>query len=495
MNVKTSHSFIELGNNTQDMSSMPIIVDRGLKSIHISDAFGISHEVQLRQSDRNSKRRVRRPIAIIADLLTAKRANAFSSAHKMPPINRKSIDDFEIPKPKSLSKINRSTMMNKFRKERKWLSLNSVKEPIVPEIIEEQVEWQVDIDQGFGKFVRLKSSGNSLDVNNVASVDEILAECSKGDETDGVADKKYERQNSDISMSMSDVSYAPAPTFSTFGKIAKVDENGYAIMRPIIREECIDFDYQYKTDSLRTTCVSIYGDVNFKRNIDVNLPPTTRKTSFDDQSSSGCSSDSEDQIPEMPPKHSRFSDGDFTDEAISLKYNSPSSSPTKLMSSQKDLSENDSFVKPSEFWVSEKSIVSTMKRVLESSTPHKINNNMRRLKPQLTATTLYENIFVPHSPVNIRRPIIIKPDSPTESNEEAIHDDYDCITETSLIDNILSVDAVKSMIKKKWSGSRLMNDMNSNIKLKAMRFLRTYTEIREMTISLVSLPQAMHNFV
>lgn len=440
-----SHSIIEMGNITQDMSSMPIIVDRGLKSVHVSDAFGISHEVQLRQSDRKSNRRIRRPIAIIGELFTAKRANVFSSAHIKPPIKRKSIDDFEIPKSKSLPKIKRSTMMNKFCKERKWFNVNSL-EPIVSEIIEQQVEWQVDVDQGFGKYVRLESSRNSLDLNNVASVDEILAECSKGDGTDGVAGKKIERQHSDISMSNSDVSYAPAPTFSTFGKIAEVDENGYAIMRPIIREECI------------------------KSNIDVNLPPTTRRPSFDNQSSSGCSSDSEDPIPELPPKNSRFSDVDITDEAISLKYNSPSSSPTKLLNSHHDLSGNDSF---------------------ESSPPHKINNSLRRLELQLIA----ENIFVPQSPVNIRRPIIIKPDSPTESKEEAIHDDYGSIAETSIIDDILSADAVQSTMQKKWSGSKIMNDINSNIKLKAKRFWRTCTDIREMTISLLSLPQAMHNFV
>lgn len=501
-NVEQSHStdvVVESGNRTQEMVPMPVIVDGGLSngSMRISDASGICHEVQLRRTNRNRDRRVRRPIAVIGDFIATKRAKSVGAAPKLSPRNHHSIDDFVISRPKIPLKTKKSSWRSS-RNEKIWLDSNWITEPI---IFEKSIEEpQNDVNLNFGRFVNMGPVDKAFAWNEATSTgstkktantdfakaietkqpnDPLNLFWSTGGNSDTHslgANAISEQIQNEIFVEKDQRPLSPAPTFITFGKVAKVDENGYAIMRPIIRDNTSSPNSPWKTDSLHTTYVSMNGDAMAGDNVE--QTPIRRKVSFDDGSSSGCSSDGEDKKPTLRLKKCRFSDTDFVDEAISMKYNSMSSSSPNITSSSHDSYETQSPTKRSETSGSGNDIDLPPKLVRRS--------NMRnRSKVRLVAPP-----FVPSSPMNIRRPIMINSALSVEkipgfgSNETM-----------SVQHDIPSANAFAPKNRMKVKATKILNEINLNIKLKTKRIRRTCTDIRDIAASIVSLPRAMHNFL
>lgn len=505
MNVERSHStdaVVESGNRTQEMASVPATVDGGIltESMRISDASGICHEVQLRRTNQSRNRRVRRPIAVIGDFIATKRAKSVGAAPRLPPRNHQSIDDFVISKPKVPSKTKKSTWKLN-RNEKLWLDSNWITEPIVfAKSIEKA---QVDANKNFGRFVNMESVDKIFAWNEATSAEPTkkiaenkVEDCAKmierkqpnapldlfwstgeiSDTNSLGANANSEQIQSGLLVEENQCPLSPAPTFITFGKVAKVDENGYAIMRPIIRDDTTSHNSPWKTDSLHTTYVSMYGDGMADDNVE--QTPIRRKVSFDDGSTSGCSSDGEDKMPELRRKKCRFSDTDFVDEAISMKYNSITSSSPNRTSSSHDSCGSLSPTKQSEMNVSGNDIDLPPKLMRRS--------NMRnRSKMRLVAPP-----FVPSSPTNIRRPIMINSElnvekTPGFGSNETISVQHD----------IPSGNASATTNRLRSKATKILNEINLNIKWKTKRIRQTCNDIRDIAASIVSLPRAMHNFL
>lgn len=473
---------IESGNTTQDMSPMPVIVDAGLltESVRVSDASGICHEVQLRRRTQKKNRRVQRPIGITGDLFMAKRTRFLSSAPTLPPKNDKSVDDFKIQTPSKNPKS--PSFWNRVCKEKGSHDSNFMTESVLRRKINDELE--EDADQDFGRYLHLHPFNTNFDLNlnDVTSAGTDLAK--RSEENTRVTGKKNNSVNTsetkrscvpesrlwshnlcdgdviekylsgahvNIEQSRSEIfmeedyhrsafaKSALAPTFITFGKVAEVDENGYAT----VRERITDHNCQ-----------------------------------SDDQSISGCSS-GEDRISQLSLKKLQFSDTDLLDDAISLNPNSPSSSTTN---SHRNSIESCSRSKQCNFMLSGVDIDFSLKNAQKASMPHKINNGFNRTKSRIIA--LDEIFFESSCPTDIHRPIVILPDPPTLSSETDIN--RDCGS------HIPSGNAAQSTNQTKFTARTLLHDI---MKSRTKQFLRACADIRELTMSLIILPRTMQNFL
>lgn len=438
--VQSTEIMVELGNITTDMAPMPVW----------SDLSG--NKVQLRSTARKSGRRMHRPIGIIGDMFAMKR----NSAPKLSLRDSASIDDFEIPKSKPPPK-NKKSSWNRTRNE-KYLDSNWVTKQELSSGDESLVENEVSSgaeDEGFGAFVAVESFDKIFDSNDIMYVDN--GPCSpKGNKAKLELAKKTTTQRADnidrkqshlpecISKddcgSPADILDFSHSTFFTFGKIGKIDENGYAVMRPIMREQSIDRNDHRTGGSFHLQYVSIFGNVNSKRNA---VHPG-RKQSFD-RCSSGFGSDTEEKCTKFPTiKQLRFVDIICRDEAISLKYDS--SVPSSHHTSSGSLAEIDP-------------------NVFKTNLVASISN---RLLGQ----------------TDIRRPNIIKADTPTVPKEKIIFK-YPEITGT----------APDLTSQTKSSTKKLFNRIYLKLQSKTMPIRQTWRSIRENTETLVKLPQSLLNFV
>lgn len=483
---------VELGNVTKDMSPIPVIEDSGvlMESVRVSDASGIVHEVQLRKSNQKSNRRMSRPIAIIGDLLSVKRDNRLSK--NVPDTSLRnsvlSIHDFEIPKPKPKPLKVKKSRWNRKRNE-KYLGSWMTKSNLSVENKIETDESDVDVDGGFGAFVGVNSFSKIFDSKNVTYDDKKPIEVEGNNECSfasasvngpslygaNVSSEQIHCNScngTDHRRSPVDISASPM-TFSTFGKVAKVDENGYAIMRPIIFGESVDGNDYLKTGSFHATYIAIYGDVSSKRNRGVPAKAPGRKSSFD-RTSSGFGSDNEIQLTGISPNKPRFSDTYFADDTVSLKSDSLSLSPMEFEDSHLDSSDR----------------CPSPKDEFNLRTPYPIKNESIVFKPRFD--TAISRHMLGHT--DIRRPNIIKPDPPIVPYVKDMLDESGKLEIPCIVHDIHNDDAAESVHQKKSATKKIWNNIRSKLTSKRKGIQQKWTDIREMTDSLISLPRAMLNF-
>lgn len=386
--MQSTDGVVELGNITQDMSSMPVI--RGIDCLRVSDPFGTSDEVfgESQQSFGN--------YAHLGSI----------DLNNIPTAAKNSTERLDVNKDNLESSANRGKLSN------------SLKNILCSEYWPKLADFEIN---AFG------------------------------------TDDSRENCNEDESPRLSLGQSKAAPAFSIFGKTVQVDENGYAIMRPIIHED----SNRLPSDSLNTTYISMYGDGSFQDNVELVLSTD----------SSGCSSDAGNRTPELPPRKTRFSDTDFSDEAISLQYFSPSSSLSKLSNTYLDSTER-------------KQVAS----LPTTGSLHRFCNGSNHVKSRLVTVAFGEHLTRPSSPVNIRRPNIIK--LKLLDDDETIPPAFNTIEEINPIHEIPSGKTAQFVNKTKLIAAKLL----FSIKVKTKQIRRKYTDIRETTETLISLPRAMCNF-
>lgn len=375
LNISWNDGLVASLNQTQNILPSSGTADDGLReSVRISDASDIYQEVELRYPEHQKYRSMRRPIAILSDFFTAKRTKSFSSYTKynktpeLPPRNRLSADEVRVSNPKCLKK--KKSIWSLISKGKNFRDTNSTTEQNMTKKCAKSLS---ELNVTNGSYVKFETFDDIFDLNSFPVIHDMMKSAESNANTSSMAmgtkrtnvsmDLLWSHNLSGSHSSQGDISdinliganvnreqihseifieqdsrqtafgISAPKDFLRFRKFnaAEVDENGYAVMRPIIA----DAKKHMENDSMHTTYVSIDDIARHRRNLEFNydvLPTkSTRKLSFDSQSSSGCSSDSEDLKIVSQTEEIKFSEANSDDEAISLEYNevSPLSTPTK----------------------------------------------------------------------------------------------------------------------------------------------------------------------
>lgn len=375
MNISWNDGLVASLNQTHNILPSSGTADDALtESVRISDASDIYQEVELRHPEHQKHRSMRRPIAILSDFFTTKRTKSFSSYTKynktpeLPPRNRLSADEVRVSNPKSLKK--KRSIWSLVSKGKNSRDTNSTTEQRMTNKCAKSLS---ELNVTNGSYVKFETFDDIFDLNSIPDIHDLLKPAKSNPNTSSMAmgtkrtnvsmDLLWSHNLSGSHSSQGDISdinliganvnreqihseifieqdsrqtafgISAPKDFLRFRKFnaAEVDENGYAVMRPIIA----DANKHMKNDSMHTTYVAIDDIARHRRNLEFNydvLPTkSTRKLSLDSQSSSGCSSDSEDHKNVSQTGEITFSEANSDDEAISLEYNevSPLSTPTK----------------------------------------------------------------------------------------------------------------------------------------------------------------------
>lgn len=465
-----TEAMVESGNNTQDISPMPVIVNGGrfTESGRVLDASGICHEVQLRRPKQKIKRRVRRPIGITAALFMAKRAKLFCSASTLPRENAKSTNVFEAQKPSNNPK--NSSFWNRMSIENGSHDSNVMTESNSQTINEEILD---GMDQGFGRYLHL----HPFDLNNVASAGKNFAKCFEENERD--TEKKFNFPKS------TQTKFSSTP-------VSRLWSHNMCESEILYDGDIFDINPLNAIANIEQNHNEIFMEKENHRSAIVKsaLAPTfitfgkaaeLDEKSYDNRSSSQCNRDGEHQIPQLSLKKLRFDTIDLVDEAIS--------SPSLTTDLHRNSTENCSLVRQGELVNSGENFDFPLNNSQKSIMPCKINNGLKRSKSRIIPFD--ESFFASSSPTDIHRPIVIMPDPPTAFIESDIKEDYGCAENTISI-HISSGNAAQSTNQTKFTTRKLLHAM---MKSKTKQILRACATIRELTMSLVLLPRTMHNFL
>lgn len=538
MNLSWNDGIVALLNHTKDISSAANTAnDTVTENERISDASEIYQEVELRHPEHQKQRSMRRPIAILSDFFTTKRSKSFSSVIKtnktpeLPPRNRLSSDDGCASKSKKPLKKKRS-IWNLMSKGKKCDDTNSTNEQRMKK--KSSASSLTDIDLSAGNYFQFESFDDIFDLNSIPDINDLL----KPTEMNLKCSTTPETKQSNVSLNIlwshnlsrspashgniSDINLVGAnvnkeqihseifieqdsrrtafgisapPNFLRFRQfnVSEVDENGYAVMRPIINNE--NQNTQLKNNSMHTTYVSIddikRNAMNLECNYDIIRTPPRRKLSFESDSSSGCSSDSEDRISDSQSEKEQFNDDLSDDEAISLNYieKSPTKSTNIKCNSTNSAAPNENDCELVDDEIKVATLYKPLKCIntVRSSTPYKINSDLNQRKLHLITIPSNESAAT----VNIetkRDQQIVKTKSLAElnTNEKCkIHDESAIIGK---IDKFIKMDDINTNER----ATEIYSDSQS--KTMSKRIWRTCTEIRKITVSLVSTRRAMLNF-
>lgn len=552
LNLTLNDGLVAELNQTQDIQpSIDAAADNPLAgSARVSDASDIYQEVQLRHPEHEKRRPMRRPIAILSDLFTVKRTKSISSDTKLnktpdlPPRNRLSSDDCKTTVSNKTLKKKRS-IWNLMSKSKKCRSTNSIADQKTSQNAGHPLSSSslTELNLNNGNYIKFDSYDNIFDLNSMPDIDDMLkvSECKLN------ASKTAETRRSTVSInimwshnlsrsftSQGDVSNinliganvnreqihsevfieqdsrhmafdVPVPkNFLKFRKY-EIDANGYAVMRPIITEATKDS--QLKSDSSNTTYVSIDDIARNARNLECNYDiirkPPRRKLSFDSQSSSGCSSDNEDQACEAQPEKLQPGEANSDDEAISMKFTecSPLPSPTKSTGPSDDWCDSNPPEKQNECAILENDVEplqnnasgsssTSYKMATEASNQESSFTTAAELESDESFTTTAETNDVPQMITNAEEPSN-KLETGEEMNGEFV---LQIVEQPVHIDSKQCSLSTRSMIQIEITrGQPCANHSGAKAQSLSKRIWHTCTEFRKMAGSLVSVRRAMLN--
>lgn len=379
MNLSWNDGLVAPLNETKEILPIPVIADVETsltEYARISDASDIYQEVQLRHPEQQKHRPMRRPMAIFGDLFVTKRTKSVSSditsnrTPELPPRNRLSVEEQNVTKEKKSLKKKRSIwkLLTKGKKNRevnsaseKRMSYESCQPSPASSLTDLSLLSDDQMDDVFDSnnipdmdampkptatnlnssmSIEMKRSTVSLNVlwshnlsrthgsnGDISNINLIGANINSEQIHSEIFIEQDSREATfDISL----------PKNVQKNRTCEVDENGYAVMQPIIRNENkVDLHASYVSaeDVARNA-------KNLENNYDIVRGPPRRKLSFDSISSSGCSSDGEGPVFESQPEKKQLNDTNSDDEAISMKFNEYS--PTKSTNTnQTDVLGND----------------------------------------------------------------------------------------------------------------------------------------------------------
>lgn len=596
LNISWNDGLVASLNQTQNILLSSGTADEELtENVRISDASEIYQEVELRHPEHQKHRSMRRPIAILSDFFTTKRTKSFSSYTKynktpeLPPRNRLSADEVRVPNPKSLKK--KRSIWSLISKGKNCSDTNSTTEQKMTKKCAKSLS---DLNLTNGNYVKFKTIDDIFDLNGIPDIQDLLkpaeshlnqssmamgtkclnvsmdllwshnlsrSHASHGDISDinliG-ANVNKEQIHSEIIIEQDSRQTAfgiSAPKdFLRFRKFdaTEIDENGYAVMRPIITDA--KKSPRLENDALHTTYVSIDDIARHKRNLELNydiLPTKSRrKLSYDSQSSSGCSCDSEDHVNVSQAVKKTLSEAHSEDEAISLNYNeisslstptkstnmhwdqfdgsslgndckeiidgwrlgyhetisvesdknAPASTPNNSENKHSSCSDINSLANQDNCDVFEFNIdplpnnTPESEDIARSSTPFKINNNWILQPLQIAITTSNQSSSTPATNTEtIDVPQIVKAQPPNEPSEKYINNDSG-ITEKISNTRFPRHCSTPNLINKHEIVHSLEHNSESKSHSLSKRIVRTYIEIRKITLSLMSIRRAMLNF-
>lgn len=516
LNLSWNDGLVNLLNETQSIPTDELSFGR---SVRVSDASGIYHEILLRHSPNKNRRLLRRPIAIISELFNRKKS--FTTTKHPPP----------LPSRKSYQQ-NKADKMQNFAKKKKsfWSKLNKIKRSN-----KQNIEQTIDKEEKMFAFNEHFNSSFDIDFdwsdinvgimrpsdifnfpikhdNNICSTNELamnaqhlnissnilwshnlsLSELSIGDESNinllG-ANLNREQIHSDVYIEDGQCQSVKARKRLNFSH-ANIDSGGYAIMNPILPSN--DDIYQsVHDDENKSNLNSDYVFMTFGQMNQFN-------DSSDDGSSSGFCSDADDSLPRSRKTSVNSSSSDdsikteisFADSIMTTPK--PCKPPTKLLTitngsrnrSERDLSTPKSS-RCSQDYIDTTSLLnlqSDPKTNTRNGTPYKINIH-DRLETFAKQTKSNETS---RSPIVFLKSVV-KTRTPFGESTNKINLKSQNLTTKSSSRNEKNVCASQRSIK----SSNIFIDNTSSLSIQR-RFIDQCAKIRKQTMSfLPSSPRSL----